>query len=75
MVIGEQMAVMCASDREGIPMIISLVSLFSNLGDAIGYAVSAAIYATLFPRGCARPCPRVLRINGLPSMPVAMLLK
>jgi hypothetical protein len=34
MVIDEQMAVMCASDREGIPMMISLVSLFSNLGGA-----------------------------------------
>ncbi|CAG8197480.1 unnamed protein product [Penicillium nalgiovense] len=53
MVIGEQMAVMCASDREGIPMIISLVSLFSNLGDAIGYAVSAAPGVA---RGPAREC-------------------
>lgn len=51
MVIGEQMAVMCASDREGISMMISLVSLFSNLGGVIGYAVSAAISANTFPQG------------------------
>ncbi|KAJ5188612.1 Major facilitator superfamily domain general substrate transporter [Penicillium cf. griseofulvum] len=57
MVIGEQMAVMCASDREGIPMMISLVSLFSNLGGAIGYAVSAAIYANTFPQGLREALP------------------
>ncbi|KAJ5957189.1 Major facilitator superfamily domain general substrate transporter [Penicillium viridicatum] len=57
MVIGEQMAVMCASDREGIPMMISLASLFSNLGGAIGYAVSAAIYANTFPQGLREALP------------------
>lgn len=57
MVIGEQMAVMCASDLEGIPMMISLVSLFSNLGGAIGYAVSAAIYANTFPQGLREALP------------------
>ena len=44
MVIGEDMAVMAASDREGIPMALSLISLFSNVGGAIGYAVCASIY-------------------------------
>lgn len=57
LVIGEQMAVMCASDREGIPMMISLVSLFSNLGGAIGYAVAAAIYANTFPKGLRDALP------------------
>ncbi|KAJ5793644.1 Major facilitator superfamily domain general substrate transporter [Penicillium paradoxum] len=57
LVIGEQMAVMCASDREGIPMMISLVSLFSNLGGAIGYAVSAAIYTNTFPQGLRDALP------------------
>ncbi|KAJ5749040.1 uncharacterized protein N7511_010736 [Penicillium nucicola] len=57
MVIGEQMAVMCASDREGIPMMITLVSLFSNLGGAIGYAVAAAIYSNTFPQALARALP------------------
>ncbi|KAJ5293925.1 hypothetical protein PENANT_c009G08082 [Penicillium antarcticum] len=57
MVIGEQMAVMCASDREGIPMMISLVSLFSNLGGAIGYAVAAAIYSNTFPQALADALP------------------
>ncbi|KAJ5135607.1 Major facilitator superfamily domain general substrate transporter [Penicillium bovifimosum] len=57
LVIGEQMAVMCASDREGIPMMISLVSLASNLGGAVGYAVSAAIYANTFPEGLRKALP------------------
>ncbi|KAJ5579661.1 Siderochrome iron transporter 2 [Penicillium hispanicum] len=44
MVIGEDMAVMAGGDREGIPMALSLISLFSNVGGAIGYAVCASIY-------------------------------
>ena len=57
MVIGEQMAVMCASDREGIPMMLSLISLFSSLGGAVSYAVSAAIYANTFPQGLRDALP------------------
>ncbi|KAJ5516791.1 Major facilitator superfamily domain general substrate transporter [Penicillium freii] len=57
-VIGEQMAVVCASNRECIPMMISLVSLFSNLGGAIGHAVSAAIYANTFRQGPREALPK-----------------
>lgn len=48
-VIGEDMAVMAAADREGVPMMLSIIGLFSSLGGAIGYAVQAAIYANTFP--------------------------
>ncbi|KAL5336047.1 major facilitator superfamily domain-containing protein [Aspergillus crustosus] len=43
-VIGQDMAVMAAADREGVPMMLSLLGLFSSLGGAIGQAVGAAIY-------------------------------
>ncbi|GFN14038.1 siderochrome iron transporter 2 [Aspergillus tubingensis] len=49
LVIGEDMAVMAASDREGVPMMLSLIGLFSSLGGAVGYAVAAAIYTNTFP--------------------------
>ncbi|KAJ9295043.1 hypothetical protein DTO271G3_6213 [Paecilomyces variotii] len=48
LVIGQDMAVMAAADREGVPMMLSMLSLFSSLGSAIGYAVSAAIYSNTF---------------------------
>ncbi|KAE8146223.1 major facilitator superfamily domain-containing protein [Aspergillus avenaceus] len=44
LVIGNQMAVMAAADREGVPMMLALLGLFNSLGGAIGYAVAAAIY-------------------------------
>ncbi|KKK14577.1 hypothetical protein P175DRAFT_0467839 [Aspergillus ochraceoroseus IBT 24754] len=47
-VIGQDMAVMASADREGVPMMLSLIGLFSSLGGAIGYAVSAAIYNNTF---------------------------
>lgn len=50
LVIGEDMAVMCAAgDKEGIPLVLSLISLSSKVGGAIGYAVAAAIYTNTFP--------------------------
>lgn len=49
LVIGEDMAVMCAADLEGIPMMLSLIGLSSSLGGAIGSAVQAAIYTNTFP--------------------------
>ncbi|KAF7586319.1 hypothetical protein BBP40_009066 [Aspergillus hancockii] len=49
LVIGQDMAVMAASDREGVPMMLSMIGLFSSLGGAIGNAVSAAIFSNTFP--------------------------
>ncbi|KAL4868635.1 hypothetical protein BDV12DRAFT_96981 [Aspergillus spectabilis] len=47
-VIGQDMAVMASADREGVPMMLSLIGLFSSLGGAIGQAVGAAIYNNTF---------------------------
>lgn len=57
LVIGEQMAGMCASDRDNIPIILSMIGLFSSVGGAIGYAVSAAIYTNTFPHGLRMALP------------------
>ena len=56
-VIGEEMAVMAASDREGVPMMIALLGLFSSIGGAIGDAVSAAIYSSTFPKALKERLP------------------
>ncbi|PYH92394.1 siderochrome-iron transporter [Aspergillus ellipticus CBS 707.79] len=57
LVIGEDMAVMAASDREGVPVMLSLIGLFSSLGGAVGYAVSAAIYTNTFPSALLNALP------------------
>ncbi|GAB1217887.1 hypothetical protein ATERTT37_007130 [Aspergillus terreus] len=57
LVIGQDMAVMAASDRGGIPMMLSMIGLSSSLGGAIGYAVSAAIYSNTFPSALRQALP------------------
>jgi hypothetical protein len=57
LVIGEQMAVMSAADREGIPLALSLVSLSTSVGGAMGDAVAASIYGNIFPAALARKLP------------------
>ncbi|PKS08493.1 hypothetical protein jhhlp_004877 [Lomentospora prolificans] len=57
LVIGQQMAVMCASDRNNLPIMLSVLSLSSSLGGAVGYAVSGAIYTNTFPDGLRKALP------------------
>ncbi|KAK5122194.1 Siderochrome iron transporter 2 [Meristemomyces frigidus] len=57
LVIGEDMAVMAAADRDGVPMMLSILSLFSSVGGAIGDAVAGAVYAHTFPQALARTLP------------------
>ncbi|KAK4949112.1 Siderochrome iron transporter 2 [Elasticomyces elasticus] len=57
LVIGQDMAVMSASDRSGIAMMLSLISLASSVGGAIGDAVAGAIYSGTFPQALARALP------------------
>ncbi|GES62282.1 siderochrome-iron transporter [Aspergillus terreus] len=57
LVIGQDMAVMAASNRDGIPMMLSMIGLSSSLGGAIGYAVSAAIYSNTFPSALRQSLP------------------
>ena len=57
LVIGEDMAVMAAADRMGVPMMLSLLYLSSNIGGSIGSAVSSAIYSGTFPEALAQRLP------------------
>ncbi|KAK4089027.1 hypothetical protein Purlil1_6460 [Purpureocillium lilacinum] len=57
LVIGNDMAVMASSDREGVAMMLSLLGLFSSIGGAVGDAVSAAIYAGTFPEALRAKLP------------------
>ncbi|KAK2069054.1 hypothetical protein P8C59_003661 [Phyllachora maydis] len=55
--IGEDMAVMAASDRDGVPMMLAVISLCSSLGGAIGNAVAAAVYTNTFPKALLEALP------------------
>ncbi|RDW93993.1 putative siderochrome-iron transporter [Aspergillus mulundensis] len=61
LVIGEDMAVMASADREGVPMMLSLLGLFSSLGGAIGQAVGAAIYNNSFVNALRSHLPDALK--------------
>ncbi|RMZ81524.1 hypothetical protein DV736_g6652, partial [Chaetothyriales sp. CBS 134916] len=54
---GEDMAVMAAADRDGVPMMLSLIYLFTSLGGAVGSAVAAAIYDNTFPTALLQALP------------------
>lgn len=64
LVIGEDMAVMAGGGREGTPMMLALIGLFSSIGGAIGYAVSAAIYNNTFVSALASHLPDDLKTNA-----------
>ena len=57
LVIGHQIAAMASCDREGVPMVLALLGLFSSVGQAIGSAVIAAIYAKVYPEAAASMLP------------------
>lgn len=61
LVIGEDMAVMTAADREGVPMMLSIIYLASNIGGSIGTAVSTSIYGNTFPSALSRALPADLQ--------------
>lgn len=64
LVIGEDMAVMAAADRDGVPMMLSLISLFSSVGGAIGNAVAGAINSNTFPTILLENLPQELKANA-----------
>ena len=43
LVIGEDMAVMSQSGRDGVTVLLALLALCANLGSAVGSAVSGAM--------------------------------
>lgn len=57
LVIGEDMAVMASADRDGVPMMLSILGVSSGLGGAIGQAVTQAIYGEIFPKALAFALP------------------
>lgn len=57
LVIGEDMAVMSAADHDGVPMMLSLISLSASVGGAIGSATTAAIFANTFPQALRARLP------------------
>jgi len=57
LVIGEQMAVMSASDREGVPMLLTILYLFTSVGGAMGDAVAVSIFGSTFPQALTRALP------------------
>jgi MFS family permease len=61
LVIGEDIAVMTAADREGVPMMLSIIYLAANIGGSIGTAISTAIYGNTFPAALARALPSDLQ--------------
>ena len=63
LIIGDKMAVMAAVDRDGIPMMIALISLFSSVGGAIGYTVASAIYNNTFPPALIRALVDSAKLN------------
>ncbi|KAF7182820.1 hypothetical protein CNMCM7691_002481 [Aspergillus felis] len=57
LVIGDEMAVMAAADRDSVPLMIAMISLSASVGGAIGYAVAVAIYSNTFPQALLRALP------------------
>lgn len=57
LIIGDEMAVMAAADRDGVPLMIAMISLSSSFGGAIGYAVAVAIYSNTFPQALLSALP------------------
>lgn len=65
LVIGSDMAVMASADREGVPMMLSVLGLFNSLGGAVGYAVGAAIYSNTFPDALRSKLPADMKSQTL----------
>lgn len=63
LVIGNDMAVMAAADHGGIPMMLSILGLMSNIGGAIGQAVGAAIYTNTFGPALLEKLPAAEKAN------------
>ena len=64
LVIGEDMTVMAGGGREGTPIMLALIGLFSSIGGSIGYAVSAAIYNNVFVDALTSHLPDKLKANA-----------
>ena len=50
-------AVMASADHDGVPLMLSLISLSTSIGGSIGLSVSAAINANVFPQALRSQLP------------------
>lgn len=64
LIIGNEVAGLCAADIGEVPMILSLLGLWSSLGGAIGSAVAAAIYTNTFPNTLYENLPESAKPNA-----------
>lgn len=57
LIIGCDMAVMAASNMEGVPMMLALLSIFGSIGGGIGNTVAVSIYGHVFPSALLKALP------------------
>ena len=57
LVIGQQIAVMAAADRNGVPLMLALIYLSNSVGGAIGQSVAATIYYNTWERAATEMLP------------------
>lgn len=60
----QQMAVMAAVTHKHIAVVLALLSMFSNIGGAIGGTVSTAIWTGVFPKKLAEYLPAEAKMNA-----------
>lgn len=75
LVIRDKMAIMAAANRDGVPMMFTMISLSGSFGGAIGYAVAVAIYSNTFPQALLRALPDEAKRTIQPFIWVARLLR
>ncbi|OTA55134.1 putative MFS siderophore transporter [Hypoxylon sp. EC38] len=57
MIIGEQVSVMAASEHNDVAAVLALLSLFGNVGGAVGNSISGAIWTNTLPDSLQRLLP------------------
>lgn len=65
LVIGNEMGVMAAADRTGVPMMLSLIGLFSSLGASMGSAVQTGIYNNMFVESLSEALPDNMKSQAM----------
>ncbi|CAK7565142.1 MAG: hypothetical protein SEPTF4163_003051 [Sporothrix epigloea] len=57
LLIGQELAVMAASDRDGVPLVISLMGLFGAVFGSVAGAATNAVYTKVFPAALLQKLP------------------
>ncbi|GJN67700.1 hypothetical protein PLICBS_001728 [Purpureocillium lilacinum] len=73
MVIAGEMAMMAPSDHQHVAVIIAILDLFAAVGNAIGRAISSAIWAGTFKQALARNLPAEAPVDSIyGSLPIQL---